>query len=63
MYDQWASFVEFLLTTYSRERFDALYRDSRGQDAGSANYKGVYDKTLAQLEAEWVSQLLTALGH
>ena len=59
VYDQWASFVEFLLTTYGRERFDALYRDSSGRAAGSANYTGVYDKTLTQLEAEWLSQLQT----
>ncbi|HWQ11785.1 MAG TPA: hypothetical protein VNL77_03240 [Roseiflexaceae bacterium] len=57
LYDQWASFVEFLITTGGRERFDALYRDSRGRPAGSANYRGVYGKTLAQLEADWVAWL------
>lgn len=53
IYDQWASFVEFLLTVHGRERFDALYRDSTGRAAGSANYRGVYGKSLEQLEADW----------
>jgi hypothetical protein len=53
IYDQWASFVEFLLATGGRERFDALYRASTGRVAGSADYRGVYGKTLAQLEADW----------
>lgn len=57
IYDQWGSFVEYLLLTYGREQFDRVYRDSRGRPAGSANYQGVYGKTLAQLEAEWVEWL------
>lgn len=54
IYNQWASFSEYLLTTYGREKFDAGYRDSTGQPAGSANYQGVYGKSLAYLEGEWV---------
>jgi hypothetical protein len=53
IYNQWASFVEFLLAEYGRESFDALYRSSRSRDAGSADYFGVYGKTLDQLDAEW----------
>jgi hypothetical protein len=53
IYDQWASFVEFLIAVHGRERFDALYADSTGRAAGSANYRRVYGKTLAQLESDW----------
>ena len=59
IYDEWASFVEYLLTTYGRAKFDALYRDSTGRTAGSANYTDVYDKTLPQLEAAWREWLAT----
>ncbi len=57
IYDQWGSFVEYLLLTYGRDQFDQVYRDSRGRPAGSANYQGVYGKTLAQLEADWIEWL------
>lgn len=53
IYNQWASFVEFLLKEYGRESFDALYRSSPSRTAGSADYLGVYGKTLEQLDAEW----------
>lgn len=59
IYDQWGSFVEYLLLTYGREKLDAAYRDSRGRPAGSANYRGVYGKPLSQLEAEWIEWLAT----
>ncbi|MEM8533336.1 MAG: hypothetical protein AAGF95_21030 [Chloroflexota bacterium] len=57
IYDQWGSFVEYLINTYGREQFDAVYRDSTGRAAGSANYQGVYGKSLEQLEAEWIEWL------
>lgn len=57
IYDQWASFSEYLLVRYGREPFDMLYRASSGRPAGSANYQGVYGKTLAELEAEWIAWL------
>ncbi len=57
IYSQWASFVEYLLLTYGREKLDAVYVDSAGRKAGSANYVGVYGKTLAQLEEEWLEWL------
>jgi hypothetical protein len=61
MYNQWASFVDYLLTTYGREKLDAVYRDSTGRPAGSANYLGVYGKRLADLESEWVDWLFKQL--
>jgi hypothetical protein len=57
IYNQWASFVEFLLKEHGRESFDALYRSSSSREAGSADYRGVYGKTLSQLDAEWQAWL------
>lgn len=53
LYDQWGSFTAFLLETYGRERYDALYRTGRGRGAGSSNYSSVYSKDLGALEQEW----------
>jgi hypothetical protein len=55
IYNQWASFVEYLATTYGRERLDAAYRSSTGRPAGSADYREVYGKPLAELEREWLA--------
>lgn len=52
LYYQWASFVEYLLVTYGREAFDAVYRSGNGV-VGSADYHGVYGIDLATLEAAW----------
>jgi hypothetical protein len=57
LYYEWASFVEFLLETYGRERFDALYI-SGAQAPGSADYAGIYGKDLPTLEREWLDWLL-----
>ncbi len=57
IYSQWASFVEYLIQTYGREKLDAVYVNSAGRKAGSAHYVGVYGKTLAELEAEWLEWL------
>lgn len=54
LYYQWASFVEFLVQTYGRDQFDALYVTGAG-DPGSADYAGVYNKPLADLEREWIA--------
>jgi hypothetical protein len=51
-YTGWASFVAFLMT-YGRERFDALYRSGKGHSPGSADYAGVYGKSLHELDQEW----------
>ncbi|GIV97730.1 MAG: hypothetical protein KatS3mg057_2387 [Herpetosiphonaceae bacterium] len=53
LYYQWASFVDFLIATYGRERFDKLYISSNSRKPGSADYRGVYGKTLHVLEQEW----------
>ena len=54
LYYEWASFVEFLIKVYGRERFDQLY--VTGSNApGSADYAGTYGKSLADLEREWIT--------
>jgi hypothetical protein len=55
IYNQWASFTEYLLLTYGREQFDAVYRNSTGRPPGSAAYQAIYGKTLSELEAEWLA--------
>ncbi len=53
LYYQWASFVDFLISSYGREKFDALY--VTGDSApGSADYVGIYGKSLDLLEQEWL---------
>lgn len=59
LYYEWASFVEFLIKAYGRERFDALYVTG-SSSPGSADYQGVYGKPLDQLEAEWRQAVLGA---
>lgn len=56
LYYQWASFVDFLITTYGREKFDHVYVAGMGTP-GSADYRGVYDKDLTVLEQEWQAWL------
>jgi hypothetical protein len=62
-YTGWASFVDFLIATYGRARFDALYRSGRGRALGSSDYKGVYDKSLAELDQEWRKWLANGSPH
>jgi hypothetical protein len=57
IYNQWASFVEYLLEAYGREGLDAVYVSSSGRPAGSSDYQGVYGKPLSELEAEWIAWL------
>lgn len=56
LYYQWASFVDFLIASYGRGRFDQLYPTGRSAP-GSADYQGVYGKPLDQLEQEWLRWL------
>ncbi len=56
LYYQWASFVDFLIASYGREKFDHLYVTGHGTP-GSADYRGVYDKDLGALEQEWQAWL------
>ena len=53
IYDQWASFVDFLEKQYGSEKLAAVYRSGMGRKAGSADYMSVYGKTFAELETEW----------
>jgi hypothetical protein len=56
LYYQWASLVDFLITTYGRDKFDQVY--VTGQSApGSSDYAGVYGKGLDVLEQEWQAWL------
>jgi uncharacterized protein (DUF3820 family) len=56
LYYQWASFVEFLIKTHGRDKFDTLYI-SGGKEPGAANYFGIYGKHLDELEHEWLAWL------
>ncbi len=58
LYYQWASFVEFLIETYGRERFDALYLTGQNYPA-SADYLGIYQKNFWELEEEWRAWVLS----
>jgi hypothetical protein len=51
-YTGWASFVAFLLRA-GRERFDALYRSGRDHRPGTADYTGIYGKSLHDLDHDW----------
>lgn len=52
LYYQWASFVDYLIATYGRDKFDKLYVSGHSAP-GSSDYAGVYGKGLDQLEQEW----------
>lgn len=56
LYYQWASFVDFLISTYGRDKFDRVYVTGHSA-VGSADYAGVYGKPLSELEKEWQSWL------
>lgn len=52
-YEMWASFVHYLLRFYGWEKFDQLYASGHGRSPGSADYQGVYGKSLNELADEW----------
>ncbi|MBC8160631.1 MAG: hypothetical protein H7Z42_05360 [Roseiflexaceae bacterium] len=52
-YELWASFVHYLLRFYGWEKFDTLYASGRSRYPGSADYQGVYGKSLNELADEW----------
>jgi hypothetical protein len=56
LYYQWASFVDFLISSYGRAKFDQVYIAGQGAP-GSADYRGVYGKQLDVLEQEWQAWL------
>jgi len=57
-YELWAAFVDYLLKTYGWDSMDKLYQSSRGRAHGSADYKGIYGKTLRELTLEWRGKLM-----
>lgn len=56
-YEIWAGFVDYLARTYGWDKFNALYVSGRGRAAGSANYRGIYGKSFAELAAEYQATL------
>jgi hypothetical protein len=41
IYEQWASFTEYLLITYGRDKFDQVYRTGNGRAAGMGRHPRV----------------------
>lgn len=58
IYYEWASFVEFLIEVSGREKFDTLYVTGQSSP-GSADYTGIYGKSFADLEREWMAWVLS----
>lgn len=58
-YELWASFVSYLVKFYGIENFDAVYASGRGRGVGSADYQGVYGKSLQDLADEWREYIQT----
>jgi hypothetical protein len=56
LYYQWASFVEFLIGTYGRAKFDQVYVTGHG-GVNSADYQAIYGKSFDALEREWIDWL------
>ena len=67
LYTEWASFIDFLLTTYGTDQLEALFHSSPPEETEidgervvvwtPADFEGVYGSELNQLEAEWLSHL------
>jgi hypothetical protein len=53
LYYQWASLVDFLITTHGRENFDTLYKSGRGMQPNTADYQAVLGSDLAAVETQW----------
>jgi hypothetical protein len=58
LYYQWASFVEFLIGTYGRAKFDQVYITGHG-GVNSSDYQAIYGKSFDSLEREWVDWIGT----
>lgn len=56
-YELWAAFVDYLANTYGWDKFNALYTSGRGRAPGSADYMGIYGKSLSELADEWRTTL------
>lgn len=59
IYDEWASFVDFLVQRSGADALTAVYRSSTGRKAGTADYLGVYGRSFGELEAEWRAWVVT----
>lgn len=53
LYYQWASLVDFVITTRGRAAFDTLYRSGHGMQPNTADYRGVLGADLAGIEQQW----------
>lgn len=53
VYEGWASFIDYLITTYGWAAFDDLYCSGTGRYPGSANYQLVYGAGLNDLVSDW----------
>ncbi len=56
-YDMWAGFVDYLTTTYGWDAFNQLYVSGGGRAPGSADYRGIYGKSLQELQEEFYATL------
>lgn len=57
IYDQWASLVEWTITTHGREAFDQLYVSGDSNQPGSADFEGVLGVPLDVVEQQWEAWL------
>jgi hypothetical protein len=57
LYDQWASYVEWIIATEGRAAFDALYVDGQERQPGSAPYERVLGMPLDTAEQQWQAWL------
>jgi hypothetical protein len=53
LYYQWAAFVEWIDTTYGRDRLYELYRNSSGREPGSAAYEAILGISIGDAETRW----------
>lgn len=53
IYDQWASFVDFLEQRYGNDALARVYSKGKGRTPGTADYAGIFNKSFNDLEAEW----------
>ncbi len=53
IYDQWASFVDFLEQRYGKEALGRVYSKGKGRAPGSADYQSIFNISFDELEAEW----------
>jgi uncharacterized protein YjaZ len=57
LYDQWASFSEWIIATHGRTALDQLYTAGDGRQPGSAPYERVLGMPLEATEQQWQAWL------